>query len=141
MALVAAGIANEGTVMRPYLVDRIQAPDGKSSVLSRSTPTQWLRACEPSVAAEVTRAMQQVVSGGSGGRAAISGVDVAGKTGTAEVGDDRPTNAWFIGFAPADDPVVAVAVLVEGGGQGGRTAAPTAKPVLEAALKAQGVKK
>jgi peptidoglycan glycosyltransferase len=140
MALVAAGIANGGEVMRPYVVDRILAPDGSSSILSQTQPTRWRRATDVTTANLVTDAMKQVVKSGSGARAAIPDIAVAGKTGTAEVGADKPTNAWFIGFAPADDPQVAIAVLIEGGGQGGRVAAPTAKPVLQAALKAQGVK-
>ena len=137
MALVAAGIANKGTVMRPYLIDHITAPDGKKAILSQTRPQQLFQACSPAIAAEVCEAMKQVVAGGSGVGAQIRGIEVAGKTGTAEVGKNKPTNAWFIAFAPADNPVVAVAVLVEGGGQGGRVAAPTAKPVIEAALKAQ----
>jgi peptidoglycan glycosyltransferase len=64
-------------------------------------------------------------------------VKVAGKTGTAEVGKGLPTNAWFIAFAPADNPTVAMAIMIEGGGVGGQVAAPAAKPVLEAALAAQ----
>jgi peptidoglycan glycosyltransferase len=137
MALVAAGIANKGTVMRPYLIDHITAPDGGASLLSKAVPQRWTRACQPATAAEVTEAMKQVVASGSGARAQLRDVAVAGKTGTAEVGRGKPTNAWFIGFAPADNPTVALAVLVEGGGLGGRVAAPAAQSVLQAALKAQ----
>ncbi|MDR1412387.1 MAG: FtsW/RodA/SpoVE family cell cycle protein [Actinomycetes bacterium] len=137
MALVAAGLANSGTVMRPYVVDRITAPDGASSLLTQTRPQRWLQACTPATATEVTKAMTQVVQSGSGTRASIKGVEVAGKTGTAEVGAGQATNAWFIGFAPADNPVVAIAVLIEGGGQGGRVAAPAAQPILKAALEAQ----
>jgi peptidoglycan glycosyltransferase len=81
--------------------------------------------------------MEAVVERGSGARASISGVTVAGKTGTAEVGKGRPTNAWFIAFAPAEKPVVALAIMLEGAGTGGRAAAPAARPILKAALKAQ----
>jgi peptidoglycan glycosyltransferase len=84
--------------------------------------------------------MQKVVESGSGSRAQIDGVRVAGKTGTAEVGKGKPTDAWFIAFAPADHPTVAMAIMIEGGGIGGRVAAPAAKPVLEAALAAQAGK-
>jgi len=140
MALVAAGIANRGTIMRPYLIDHIVAADGQKAILNRTIPTPLYRACSPNVAAMVQEAMLQAVESGSGVAAQVRGVKVAGKTGTAEVGANKPTNAWFIGYAPADDPKVAIAVLIEGGGQGGRVAAPTAKKVLEAALKAQGVK-
>jgi peptidoglycan glycosyltransferase len=81
--------------------------------------------------------MMGVVKVGSGTRAQIAGVDIAGKTGTAEVGQGRATNAWFIAFAPAENPTVVVAILIEGGGLGGRVAAPAARPILQAALKAQ----
>jgi peptidoglycan glycosyltransferase len=84
--------------------------------------------------------MENVVNAGSGTSAAISGVPVAGKTGTAEVGEGRAPTVWFVGFAPADNPAVAVAVVVpEGGGvgseaTGGEVAAPVARAVMEAAL-------
>ncbi len=138
MALVAAGIANKGVVMRPYVVDHITSAHNGKDVLGKTTPRTWLRATDANTAEHVTQDMMKVVKAGSGVRAQISGVDIAGKTGTAEVGDDLPTNAWFIGFAPAKNPKVALAVLVEGGGQGGQTAAPAAKPVFEAALAAAG---
>jgi peptidoglycan glycosyltransferase len=137
MALVAAGIANGGVVMRPYVIDRVEAAGTAASPVGRTLPIRWMTATDPATAGLVKSAMREVVRRGSGTRAAIRGVAVAGKTGTAEVGKGRPTNAWFIGFAPADKPVIAVAVLIEGGGIGGRVAAPTARPVLEAGLRAQ----
>jgi peptidoglycan glycosyltransferase len=140
MALVASGIANDGVVMRPYVIDRVLDPAGGASITATTRPRQLSRATDPATAQLVTEAMRKVVSAGSGGRARVSGVDVAGKTGTAEVGQGLPTNAWFIAFAPAENPTVALAVLIEGGGLGGRVAAPAAKLVLEAALKAQGSK-
>jgi peptidoglycan glycosyltransferase len=94
----------------------------------------------PATADEVARVMRRVVSEGSGKRARIKGVTIAGKTGTAEVSKSKPTNAWFIAFAPAENPEVAVAILLEGGGVGGRVAAPAARPVIEAALAAQAGK-
>jgi peptidoglycan glycosyltransferase len=78
--------------------------------------------------------MEAVVSEGTGVSAAIPGVTVAGKTGTAEVGPHRPSDAWFIAFAPAENPTVAVAVLIVNGGVGGTVAAPIAREVMEAAL-------
>jgi peptidoglycan glycosyltransferase len=140
MAMVAAGIGNDGVVMRPYVVDRVLDPAGGASITATTRPRQLSRATDPATAKLVTQAMRKVVSAGSGARARVSGVDVAGKTGTAEVGRGLPTNAWFIAFAPAENPTVALAVLMEGGGLGGRVAAPAAKQVLEAALKAQGSK-
>ena len=135
MALVAAGIANDGTVMQPHLVGSIVSPLGEQLGTTRSFP--YRTATDPATANQVTSVMQQVVTGGSGARARISGVAVAGKTGTAEVAKGKATNAWFIAFAPAQNPTVAIAIMIEGGGVGGRVAAPTAKPVLQAALSAQ----
>jgi len=77
----------------------------------------------------------QVVKNGSGAHARIAGVEVAGKTGTAEVAKGQGTHAWFLAFAPAADPTCAMAIVLENAGVGGRVAAPAAKPVLEAALK------
>ena len=135
MALVAAGIANDGTVMRPYVVGSIQDRLGKQ--LGTTNATRLSTATDAATAEEVTAIMEAVVRSGSGGRAGISGVRVAGKTGTAEVGKGVATNAWFIAFAPAENPTVAMAIMIEGGGVGGRIAAPAAKPVLQAALAAQ----
>ncbi len=132
MALVAAGIANNGVVMRPYLVGSITDEGG--AVLSATKPRQWLTATDPATAATVRALMIGVVKNGSGTRAAISGVTVAGKTGTAEAGKSVQTHAWFIAFAPAENPRVAIAIVLENAGVGGQVAAPAAKPVLETAL-------
>jgi len=132
MALVAAGIANDGTVMEPHLVDSVQ--DETGVVLSRTGPGRWTMATDPATAATVRQMMVGVVTSGSGTAARIPGVTVAGKTGTAEVGRDAQTHAWFIAFAPAEDPEVAVAIVLENAGTGGRVAAPRARQVLEAAL-------
>jgi peptidoglycan glycosyltransferase len=134
MALVAAGVANGGVVMKPTLVDRIVAPDG--GIVQRSHPGEWKNAIEPKTAAELTAMMRAVVEGGTGTAAQISGVPVAGKTGTAETGVAGRNNTWFIAFAPADDPTVAVAVALSGqSGTGGTTAAPIAKAIMEALLR------
>jgi len=137
MAMVTAAIGNRGIVMEPYLVAQKRGPD--LSVLEATTPTEFGRAVTPQVAAELTEMMVTVVTKGTGGRAAISGVQVAGKTGTAQQGGGRPPHAWFVSFAPAKDPQVAVAVILEDGGgateiSGGRLAAPIARAVMEAVL-------
>jgi penicillin-binding protein A len=133
MALVAAGVANDGVVMEPRLVERITSPDG--DVVERFGPEEWKTAIEPSTAAELTAMMVQVVESGTGTAAQISGVSVAGKTGTAETGVAGRNNTWFIAFAPADAPKVAVAVaLSDQSGTGGETAAPIAKEIIEAVL-------
>ena len=121
--------------MQPYLIERVTDPAGRS--LATTSPKTWREATDPATANEVTRLMELVVQRGSGYRAQIAGVAVAGKTGTAEVGKGLPTNAWFLAFAPADNPTVAMAIVLEGGGVGGRAAAPRAKRVLEAGLAAQ----
>jgi peptidoglycan glycosyltransferase len=138
MALVAAGVANHGLVMRPYLVRELQGPD--LSVIERTEPKELGRAMDAPAASQLTGMMEDVVRRGTGTSARISGVTVAGKTGTAQHGDGAAPHAWFISFAPAENPVVAVAVLVEDGGDlaheatGGRVAAPIAKAVMEAVL-------
>jgi peptidoglycan glycosyltransferase len=133
MAMVAAGIANGGVVMKPYLVAKTLAPD--LSTLSVTGPSELSRAVTPHVAAVLTSLMERVVSSGTGTAAQIPGVTVAGKTGTAENVPGKPTHAWFICFAPAQDPRVAVAVIVENGGVGGVAAAPIAKQVVQAVLR------
>ncbi|MDQ0727479.1 penicillin-binding protein 2 [Microbacterium sp. W4I20] len=137
MAMVAAGIANDGVVMNPQMVDAVIGND--LSVVRAFEDSEFGRAMEPDVADEVTAAMVASVSSGAAQGARIDGIDVAGKTGTAE-NENRPHTLWFTGFAPANDPAVAVAVVVEdGGGQGqsgsGDTiASPIAKKVIEAVL-------
>lgn len=139
MAMVAAGVANNGKVMRPYLVKEVQAPD--LSRLDLASPTLYSQAVSSGVAQQLTAMMELVVNDGTGRRAQIAGVRVAGKTGTAQHAPGKPPHAWFIGFAPANDPQVAVAVLIEDGGSlgsdatGGRLAAPIARAVMEAVLR------
>ncbi|HEU4449087.1 MAG TPA: penicillin-binding protein 2 [Gaiellaceae bacterium] len=133
MALVAAGVANDGVVMEPTLVDRILAPDG--DVVERFGASEWKEAIKPSTAAELTAMMTAVVASGTATSAQIPGVEVAGKTGTAETGVAGRNNTWFIAFAPARSPEVAVAVtLTDQAGTGGSTAAPIAKAIMEAVL-------
>jgi peptidoglycan glycosyltransferase len=138
IAMVSAGIANGGVVMNPRMIDQVIGAD--LSVQNEPASTEFGRALEADLAAELTSMMVANVSSGVASNARIDGVDVAGKTGTAENGGDDPYSLWFTGFAPADDPRVAVAVVVEnGGGQGqsgsgGSIAAPIAKQVMEAVL-------
>jgi peptidoglycan glycosyltransferase len=141
MAMVAAGIANNGTVMKPYLVSEEDSPD--LDVLSK-TPAEPIPdqpAVSPSVARDVRDMMVKVVDEGTGTPARIPGISVAGKTGTAQSAADRPPYAWFVSFAPADNnPKVAVAVLIQDAGvardaiSGGGLAAPIAKAVMEAVI-------
>ncbi len=132
MALVAGGVANGGRVMKPYYTQEIVAPDG--TVVSKAQPEQWLVATKAVTASQLNTMMQNVVNAGTGTAAALEGIQVAGKTGTAEKGDG--TNlAWFIAFAPAQDPQVAIAVVIEDTqSTGGEAAAPLAAAVIKAAL-------
>ena len=138
MAMVSAGVANDGVVMTPYLVAEERAPD--LSTLSVTDPEPMSRAVSSEVAGELRDMMVTVVSNGTGGSAAIPGVSVGGKTGTAQDGNRLP-HVWFMAFAPAEDPQVAVAVIVENGGiygddaTGGAVAGPIARQVMEAVLQ------
>lgn len=138
MALVAAAIGNGGSVPAPHVMFEVRDDEGE--VVRRSEPREWKRAMSPEGAAALRDMMVAVVNSGTGRRAALPGIQVAGKTGTAQtVGDNA--HAWFISFAPADAPQVAVAVIVESQdgvteATGGRIAAPIARAVMEAALSA-----
>ncbi|MGY1592055.1 peptidoglycan D,D-transpeptidase FtsI family protein [Geodermatophilus sp. SYSU D00708] len=134
-AMIAAAVANDGTLMQPYLVDQLRAPD--LSVIDETDPEELSEPVTPEVADQLTEMMESVVTNGSGRAARIPGVTVAGKTGTAE--NAGPDHNWFIGFAPADDPQIAVAVFVaNGGGTGGDVSAPIARQVMQAYLEGQG---
>jgi peptidoglycan glycosyltransferase len=132
-AMVAAAIANHGILMTPYLVQRVTDTNG--SVLATHHDSVYSIATTPAVAAEVTAMMRDVVQEGTGTAAALSGLDVAGKTGTAETSVANVNDAWFIGFAPSAAPTVAVAVLIENtASQGGVVAAPIARAVMQAII-------
>jgi peptidoglycan glycosyltransferase len=132
MAMVAAAIGNRGRLMRPRLVQEVRDPDGRT--VRRVKPSEEAEVMKEETASALASMMSQVVREGTGTAAALSGIDVAGKTGTAEVGGTN--QAWFIGFAPVDRPRVAIAATVERtSGQGGTVAAPIAKQVMEALLR------
>ena len=137
MALVAAAVANNGTEMKPTLIKRVVSPTG--SVVAKLHPHVWRQETKPSTAGELKNMMVEVVQAGTGEAAQIPGVVVAGKTGTAETCScNHVYDAWFIFFAPADNPVVAGAVLLESqdNGFGGAVAAPIAKQLMQAILPA-----
>ncbi len=139
VAMVSAGIANGGVVVQPQLVRSVRGED--LEVLSAPGATELGRAVSQETAAALTEMMVGVVQDGTGRAAQIEGVPVAGKTGTAQHAEGRPPHAWFTAFAPADDPRIAIAVVVEDGGSagdeasGGRTAAPVAREVIRAHLE------
>ena len=138
MAMVSAAIANGGVQMKPYLVKAVRSQD--LTVVSETDPEELGTPVSPATAAALRDMMVAVVADGSGTSAQVSGVQVAGKTGTAQTTEEAAPHAWFTAFAPADAPRVAVAVIVENGGAmgseatGGRVAAPVAKAVIEAVL-------
>jgi peptidoglycan glycosyltransferase len=138
MAMVASGVANGGDLMKPYLVQEVQAPD--LSRLELAQPETYSQAVSATVASQLTAMMERVVTSGTGRGAQIPGVRVAGKTGTAQGAAGESPNVWFIGFAPADEPKVAVAVFLDhrsgygAEGTGGRLAAPIAQRVMRAVL-------
>ncbi len=133
-AMIAAAVANDGSLMKPYLVDQLLAPD--LTVIHETDPEELSQPVSEQVADQLTEMMTSVVANGSGRAARIAEVQVAGKTGTAE--NAGPDHNWFIGFAPADDPQIAVAVFVRnGGGTGGDVSAPIARQVIQAYLDGQ----
>jgi peptidoglycan glycosyltransferase len=138
MAMVSAAIANKGIVMKPYLVKDTR--NSNLDIIEETQPAQLSQAVTPDVAAALTRMMVTVVKSGTGTEAQIPGIEVAGKTGTAQHAKDAAPHAWFTAFAPANDPKIAVAVVVEDGGNagseafGGKVAAPIARKVIEAVL-------
>jgi penicillin-binding protein A len=134
MAMVPAAIANDGVLMKPVLTREVIDPDGRTDEVA---PEQMGRVMKSTTASTLTDMMRNVVRDGTGGAAALTDVNVAGKTGTAEIIPAADVNQpWFIGFAPSERPRVAIAVTVERsqGGTGGEVAAPIAKQVLEALL-------
>jgi len=134
MAMIAATIGNGGVVLRPHVVEKVTAPDG--STVIRTKPDPLGRAVAAQHASEINQMMQAVVTGGTGTAAQIPGIAVAGKTGTAETGENHVNTTWFIAFAPADNPRIAVAVVVERQhATGGEVAAPIAKQIMEALLR------
>jgi peptidoglycan glycosyltransferase len=140
MALVTAGIANGGVVMKPHVVRDVRNADGGVVETTRIEP--WRTAITPQVAATLRDGMKTVVESGTATRLAIDGFEVGGKTGTAQLGTTPPkSHAWIIGYAgdPGKAARVAVAVIIEGQEgtseqTGGRVAAPIAQAVLKAAL-------
>jgi peptidoglycan glycosyltransferase len=134
MAEVAAAVANHGRLMAPHLTERIVDPEGRT--VQQISPRVQSIVMKPSTASAVTGMMEAVVNEGTGTEAQIPGVQVAGKTGTAETQIGTAiNNVWFIAFAPASNPRVAIAVTLEHvPGQGAAFAAPVAREVMEVLL-------
>jgi len=136
MAMVAAAVANNGTLMKPRFTNKIVDQDGRT--VRTINPSVYSQVMKPSTAQALSQMMKKVVDEGTGTAAQLNGIDVAGKTGTAQIGivGSNLTQPWFIGFAPVGDPKVAVAVTVERsqGGFGGTVAAPIAAAVIQTLL-------
>lgn len=139
--MVAGAIANQGTLMQPYLVDQVFDADGNQTEVAE--PEQLRRAIEPTTAATLAELMERVVTEGTGTAATVPGIRVAGKTGTAQAGGGA-SYPWFIGFAPIEDPSIAIAVMFEPLAEsaesdtGGRVAAPVAGELIRRWLENRG---
>src|SRR5918994_2072782 len=132
MALVAGAVANDGEIMEPRIVREVRSPDG--IILDKPTPSVRRQALPTSTAGTLNEMMQQVVIQGGFTEAEIEGMGVAGKTGTAESGNGPP-HSWWITFAPADDPEIAMCVMLENGGRADRSALPLAARLMKAYLE------
>lgn len=133
MALMASSIANDGKMMKPRLVNKVI--DSDNNVVKEFESETLSTVTTPDIANNVKDMMVSVVDNGTGKRAKINGIKIAGKTGTAEAGKNKKDHSWFVAFAPADDPQIAVVVFLENdGGTGGTTAAPIARDIIKRAL-------
>jgi peptidoglycan glycosyltransferase len=132
MALVTAAIANDGSMVEPRLVREVRSPDG--IILNKPTASIRTRSIPPDTAGTLNEMMQQVIIQGGLTEAEIEGVKVAGKTGTAESGNGE-AHSWWITFAPADDPKIAMCVMVENGGRADEGALPVAARLMQAYIK------
>ena len=128
MLLTVSTIANDGKMMKPYLVKNVYSDSGR--IIRKTKPEELLRPVDPFTSIEIANMMREVVKSGTGKNASIKNVKVAGKTGTAENGSGK-THSWFMGYAPFDDPKIAVIVVLEESGlTGGRGAAPIARDLI-----------
>ncbi len=136
MALIGCAVANDGVVETPYLVDSIYNANGERA--SVTTPTPYATVMSPDTAARVRHVLEGVINYGTGTEAAVPGVQIAGKTGTAETGREID-DSWFVGMGPSDDPQVVVAIVLEQGADRSDDAAARAENVLSTALEVQGM--
>lgn len=127
MALVAAGIANRGVIMKPFVLDEVTRRSG--SVHRKAAPVELTAAVSPETARVLAASMEEAVKNGTASGARVQGIRVAGKTGSAQ-NPHGQTHAWFMGFAPAEDPRIAVAVIVENSGSGGYVSTPVAREII-----------
>lgn len=128
-AMLAAAIANDGVLMKPYLMDHVENAGGQT--VKKFSPSQYGALMKEEEAEALSGLMVKVVNEGTGSALRTDAYQAAGKTGSAEFETGKETHAWFVGFAPADDPKIAVCVIVEEGGSGGRAAAPIARAMFD----------
>ena len=131
--MITSAIANDGVLMKPYLVDRIESADGDLVHTYKSKEYERLMSEEESDALKVL--MKEVVENGTANRMKGYGYTVAGKTGSAEYNSKGDSHAWFTGFAPAEEPEISITVIIESAGAGGDYAVPIARRVLDAYFK------
>jgi peptidoglycan glycosyltransferase len=131
-ALISAAIANGGEMMTPYLVDRVESVEG--TIVKQYEPQVQQKVIGKKLAGEITQMMKAVVTDGTASSLGYLSYSVAGKTGTAEYDSDGTSHAWFVGFAPADSPEIAVSVIVEGAGTGSQYAVPVAEKLFRTYL-------
>lgn len=132
-AMIAATVANGGLMMKPYLVDRVETFDGR--IVKRYKPDIYGQVISKKEADIISDYMKEVVKNGTGTRLSGMKVSVAGKTGTADYEIGKPSHAWFVGFAPVENPQIAISVIVESSGTGSKYAVPIAKKIIEAYFK------
>ena len=128
-AMIAATVANKGKMMNPYVVDHVESEAGK--VVTEYLPKSRGQIIEEWVAQKMNRYMRSVVTDGTGRSLSSLPYSVAGKTGSAEFDSEGTSHAWFVGFAPADNPKIAVSIIVEGAGTGSQYAVPIAEKMFE----------
>lgn len=129
-AMIAAAVANNGVMMKPYVLDTVESESG--TVIKSFSPENYRTVMSKDEAAILQKYMRAVVTDGTGSKAEGDGYQVAGKTGSAEFATGKETHAWFVGYADVEDPEIVVSVLVEEGGSGGSAAAPIARAVFDA---------
>ena len=138
MAMISSAIANGGVMMKPWLIQRVANSAGATT--DTGAPVQYRQVVSASVADRIAEYMYETVRSGTASRAAIQGYTVCGKTGSAEVSDDKTveTNAWFTGFIRDDAHPYAISVVIEGGGAGARMPSELAAKALKKAIEYVG---
>ena len=131
-AMLGAAIANGGVLMKPYLMDHVESAEG--STVKTFSPEAYGELMSSTEAGVMTELMEAVVNEGTGKKLKSNKYQAAGKTGTADFDSTKEAHAWFVGFAPSDNPQIAISVIVEESGAGSTYAVPIAKKIFDAYL-------